>query len=403
MTKRSVVFAQHSLHTPYFTHRDMAYYFAWIAGRAIFDGSDPDECLVVAARITDGDSESWTHEWFMLAKQVEVQAEIAVHEGRPQEAHAAYLRACSYYRAALFLMHPNDRAFHDRGQAMRWCFQQAAVFGDPRIERIVIPFHGTYLPGYLWKAAAHGVPQPTLIVIGGIETFAEDCYFMIGSAGAQRGYTVLTVDLPGQGSTPADGLFFEARMGPAVQAVLDYASTRTDIDQQRLALFGFSWGGHIVFHGVHEDQQHDQRIKTLIANPAMPDGFRAARAQQAQHRRGDRISRIVVDQIAWRMGLRISPHPRDILRRLTKAYDYFRFGKIDPRGIHCPTLCLLGESEAKITLEMARACVAQLPHPLKKLVMFTEAENGAAHCQINNLALPNRVMFDWLDTLFSQE
>jgi hypothetical protein len=27
---------------------------------------------------------------------------------------------------------------------------------------------------------------------------------------------------------------------------------------------------------------------------------------------------------------------------------------------------------------------------------------GEAHCQINNLALPNRGIFDWLDDVFGQ-
>jgi hypothetical protein len=72
-------------------------------------------------------------------------------------------------------------------------------------------------------------------------------------------------------------------------------------------------------------------------------------------------------------------------------------GKANPRRIPCPTLCLAGEGEAPITLRIACECIAQLPHPMKKLVVFTDEEGGAAHCQINNLALPNRVMFDWLD------
>ncbi len=85
---------------------------------------------------------------------------------------------------------------------------------------------------------------------------------------------------------------------------------------------------------------------------------------------------------------------------MAKAYDYLVYGTSDPRQISCPTLCLAGEGEAPITLQIARECFAQLPHPLKKLVIFTREEGGEAHCQVNNLALPNGVMFDWLDTVF---
>jgi hypothetical protein len=34
---------------------------------------------------------------------------------------------------------------------------------------------------------------------------------------------------------------------------------------------------------------------------------------------------------------------------------------------------------------------------LLQLRIFTRAEGGEAHCQVNNLPLPNGVMLDWLD------
>jgi hypothetical protein len=33
--------------------------------------------------------------------------------------------------------------------------------------------------------------------------------------------------------------------------------------------------------------------------------------------------------------------------------------------------------------------------------IFTREEGGAAHCQIDNLALPNALMFSWLDQVFA--
>jgi pimeloyl-ACP methyl ester carboxylesterase len=133
----------------------------------------------------------------------------------------------------------------------------------------------------------------------------------------------------------------------------------------------------------------------------MPDVFRAALAQQKGHNRNDPIAQVVFQQIAWRMGLKISLNPRDIARRIGKAYDYLAHGKADPRKIECPTLCMAGEDEASITLQIARESLAQLPHPMKKLVVFTREEGGAAHCQVNNPALPNQVIFDWLDEVFA--
>jgi pimeloyl-ACP methyl ester carboxylesterase len=394
---KQVPIAQRSGQKLRFDHKDMDFYFSWVVGRELYDGSARGECLAVAEHIVDGDPESWQREWSLLAERVEHQAACSGKEGDVVAARRAYLRACTYHRAPLFLMRPDHHAFDDTWRRMRDCFRKAAALVDPPIEVIGVPFQGKRLSGYFWKPDNGGQRRPTLIVIGGLETFAEDCYFMIGPAGTRRGYNVLTADLPGQGDNPNSGLFFEARMGPSVEAVVDYALARPEIDPDRLALFGFSWGGHIVFKGA----ERDRRIKALIANPPMPDVFRAARAQQAHHGRGDRIGRMVIEQIAWRMGVRISLSPRNFWRRLAKAYDYFRFGKTKPSDIRCPTLCIAGEGEARITLDVARECFAQLPNPKKRLVIFTRAEGGEAHCQVNNLALPNRVMFDWLDDVFA--
>jgi pimeloyl-ACP methyl ester carboxylesterase len=280
---------------------------------------------------------------------------------------------------------------------MQACFRQAAALFDPPIAAVEVPYQGHRLPGYLWKVDGSDRKRPTLIVFGGIETFAEDCYFMTASAGPARGYNMLTVDLPGQGLNPDRGLYFGARMERPVRAAIDYALSRPEVDSSRLAVFGFSWGGHIVFKGG----QHEPRIKAMVANPAMPNVFRAVLAQQQGHDRHDALARSVFDQIVWRMGLRISFDPRDIARRIGKAYDYLFYGRADPRQIPCPVLCLAGEGEAPITLKIARECYAQLPHPLKKLVIFTREQGGDAHCQVNNLALPNGVIFDWLDQVFA--
>jgi pimeloyl-ACP methyl ester carboxylesterase len=374
----------------------MDYYLSWILGREIYDGSEAGECFDVASHIVDGDPASWQSEWGNLALRVEEQAQAALSGGDVAGARSAYLRACTYFRAPLFIMSRHAPAFDHYRQKMQSCFQQAAALFDPPVESIQMPFQGHLLQGYCWKVDNSGQKRPTLLVIGGIETFAEDCYFMVGPAGPQRGYNMMAVDLPGQGVNPDSGLFFGARMEIPMKALLDDSLSRPEIDADRLAVFGFSWGGHIVFKGA----QHDPRIKAMIANPPMPNVFRAVLAQQKGHNRNDPIARIVFDQIVWRMGLRISLNILDISRRIAKAYDYLVYGRADPRQIMAPTLCLAGEGEAPVTLQIARECYEQLPHPMKKLIIFTRAEGGEAHCQVNNLALPNRVIFDWLDELF---
>ena len=246
MTNDHTPLAQRSQEKLYFDHKDMDYYFSWILGRQIYDGSDEGECFDVAARIVDGNAESWKREWVTLAPRVQDRAHTVLSGGDVAGARAAYLRACTYYRAPLFIMKPQAAEFHDLWRKMQSCFHKAAALFAPPIERIEVPFEGELLPGYFWKVDKSGQQRPTLIVIGGIETFAEDCYFMIGPTGPRRGYNVMTVDLPGQGVSPDKGLFFGARMEFPIKAVLDYAVQHPEIDAHRLALFGFSWGAYCV-------------------------------------------------------------------------------------------------------------------------------------------------------------
>lgn len=391
--------AQRSSKKIHFDHKDMDYYLSWILGREPYDGSDREECLAAAKCIPNADVESWYREWSTLAKRVQEQAEQALANRERDIARKAFLRASTYHRAPLFIMGRKHPDFYRHWQSMQSCFQQAARLFDPVIEPIEVPFETHTLSGYFWKVDNFPIARPTLVVVGGVETWAEDCYFMIGQAGAERGYSIITADLAGQGMNPDKGLHFGARMEVTARALVDYALSRHEVDPDRLALFGFSWGGHIAFKAA----RFDPRIQAMIANPPMPDVFRSVLAQQKGHNRHDPISRTTFDQIVWRFGLKISFNPKDIAARFQKAWDYLTNGKVDVKQIRCPALLLAGEGEAEVTLKIVRECFEQLPNPQKQMVIFTREQGGEAHCQVDNLALPNKTLFDWLDDVYSRQ
>ncbi|MDQ2691481.1 MAG: alpha/beta hydrolase, partial [Chloroflexota bacterium] len=399
MNNENTAFAQRSAKKVYFDHKDMDFYLSWMMGREIYDGSDRTELLETAQKIPDADIQAWHTEWPALARRIEAQAEEALQKGDRESARKRFLRACTYYRGPLFIMGQKHPDFYRHWQAMQVCFRKAAVLFDPVIEPIEVPFQGQTLAGYFWKVDHSDTPRPTLIVVGGVETWAEDCYFFVGHSGSERGYNVITADLAGQGMNPDKGLHFGARMEDTARALVDYALARPEVDPNRLALFGFSWGGHIAFKAA----RFDPRIRAMIANPPMPDVFRSVLAQQKGHNRHDPVSRTAFDQIVWRFGLKISFNPRDITARFRKAWDYLTNGKVDVKHIQCPTLLIAGEGEAPVTLEIVRECFEQLPSPQKKMVIFTREQGGEAHCQVDNLALPNQTLFDWLDEIFESE
>ena len=240
MTSEQTGMLQRSGKRLFFEHQEMDFYFSWVLGRHFYEGCDEQTCYDVAARIVDGDAASWRAAWRRVAEETFAQANADLEAGLREEARIGFLHACTYYRAPLFIMGPSDEGFHDLAQRMRLSFQRAAALFGPPIEQVEVTYDGKQLPGYFWKVDDSGARRPTLIVIGGLETWAEDCYFFVGSAGPAAGFNVLTVDVPGQGFNPDQGLYLEARMDLPMQAVVDYALTRPEVDPRQLALYGFS-------------------------------------------------------------------------------------------------------------------------------------------------------------------
>ena len=129
--------------------------------------------METAARIADGDAVSWQQTWAELARRVEACAHACLMNGAVGEARSAYLRACSYYRAPLFVGSPHDLAFRNIWQKMHTCFRTATSLLHPPIEPIEVSVAGQRLSGYFWKPDTSMEAHLTLLTVGGIETFAE--------------------------------------------------------------------------------------------------------------------------------------------------------------------------------------------------------------------------------------
>ena len=67
--------------------------------------------------------------------------------------------------------------------------------------------------------------------------------------------------------------------------------------------------------------------------------------------------------------------------------------------ITCPFLMVHGEADEQIPLALAQKCFDAVGSKRKTLKIFTRAEGGYHHCQIDNVSIGVAYMWDWLETV----
>ena len=253
-----------------FANEDMDFLFQWMLGYHTYGGASSGELFSAASKVEDGDPESWTVAFGQLGARLKEQAEKLEAAGKTTGVPQAFLRAFSGYRAAAQMMNPKTdfTRFSQTVAEFKECFERAREGFEHPCEPIEVPFEDGALPGYFYYAGdGQEEPRPTLIMIGGGDTYVKDLHFWAGAPGPRRGYNALTVDLPGQGFTPAHGLHLRPDAEVPVRAVVDYALSRPDVDGERLAAYGISGGGYMVTRAV----SFERRIQAAIADTPIHD------------------------------------------------------------------------------------------------------------------------------------
>ncbi|MDL4814101.1 alpha/beta hydrolase [Actinomadura sp. OS1-43] len=120
-----------------------------------------------------------------------------------------------------------------------------AAHARHQVERVDIPFQGTTLPAWLHLPPGYDgiTPLPTVLACGGMDAPRETVVARQEDGLLARGCAVLAFDGPGQGEAPIHG----AHVTPtawieAGEALMTWARNRPDIDADRLACWGTSFG-----------------------------------------------------------------------------------------------------------------------------------------------------------------
>lgn len=182
----------------------------------------------------------------------------AVAGGHAATAGPAYIRAALFYHWATFLYGHDQERFTAGMEAMNQCWEKAAPLVDPTMELFTVPFEGISLPGYLIRPPGAERPPIVLLVPGGDST-KEELYDFACHIVA-RGMAAAAFDGPGQGFVSR-----LKKMRPdfevPIRAVTDHLLAREDLDADRLAVGGISYGGLFACRAA----AFDDRVKAVVS------------------------------------------------------------------------------------------------------------------------------------------
>jgi len=198
-------------------------------------GLDPKDVADAFDLIKTRDRDEWAAGFSQIADKYLKAADAAA---TPQEQSANYVKAWRLFYFAQWPTPASEGKKAAYAKAVDAYLKHARTL-DPPVERVVIPFEGRQIVGYL-RLPKSDRPVPLVLAISGLdsrkETVAETYNQMI-----PQGIGYFSVDGPGTGEAPLKVSSNAERM---FSKALDYLATRPDIDKTRIVVHGVSFGGY---------------------------------------------------------------------------------------------------------------------------------------------------------------
>jgi pimeloyl-ACP methyl ester carboxylesterase len=157
----------------------------------------------------------------------------------PVKANADYIRAWRLYSFGRWPIPASPGKQRAYAKAIE-AFLAHARFWDPPLQVIHIPFEGSEIIGYLRLPKDAVRPVPLVIAINGLDSRKEDLSESFAAI-LPYGVGFFAVDGPGTGQAPIKVSENADRM---LSRVIDYLQTRPEVDKNRIAVHGVSWGAY---------------------------------------------------------------------------------------------------------------------------------------------------------------
>jgi dipeptidyl aminopeptidase/acylaminoacyl peptidase len=244
-------------------HEDWSLQTMRLLAQVAVGGADLFECARTAARIGDSiDDEVWQAEWSRTAREVGDWGRAEAAAGHRTTASGALFRSCSYWRHSEFFLDTADPRREEAYRNGTANFEEAVKLSEGTIERIHVPFEGVTMDGYIMRPDNSGARRPTVLFLGGADSWAEELVFLGGNQFPVRGMNLVVVDTPGRGSSLRfKKLYSRPDYEKPVAAILDFLTARDDVDADRIGLAGVSFGGYYAPRAA----AFEPRVKAVAA------------------------------------------------------------------------------------------------------------------------------------------
>lgn len=370
-------------------------------------GAALGECLATSAQITPGNPYSWQQSWAERAKQTYQEAQLCLKAGNTHSASTLLGRASIYFHLAHFFLLPHLAEKRSLYIKSLTAFKAACPLWYPPCEPIAIPLspEGTItLPGYFVRASSMYKHAPTLIILGGLDSSAEEMFFLYGKTALDRGMNILLTDIPGSMGMLSKNIrhSFEPRFEGIFKHILNYTLRRPEVSSDHLALMGISLGGYFALRAAC----HTSCIKALILNTPI--------CSLKNYLHGlfdgklDSVANFTLTQLLSLENGELDPIKKTqlagiLIRFGAESFDEFKEQlqtfKVTPAmlaALETPTFAAIGESEyfaakqeLKQFMQFATAC--------KKTQHTFEVSWGSdGHCQVTNIHRFSQVAYDWV-------
>jgi pimeloyl-ACP methyl ester carboxylesterase len=366
------------------------------------DGATIGECLKVVQNTKNGDIENFIKEWKYLGDLYARSGDNSKQINDLKRTREYYLRASNYFKSAMITLNPLDLRHKEFWRLSLEYFEKAGALFDNPLEKVDVNYEGKVLPCY-FIPASNNKKSPVLFLVTGGEGSNMEMYFWAGAYALKNGYSIFLYEGPGNFSTMyTSGLTMIPNSEAPIGKALDALCSRKDVDTEKIALLGISFGGYLVARAA----AFDKRIKALIPDSPLrnihrmlsnvfpkfifniPDWlFNLYKNNFMGY--SDRGS---IDLVIWEGGVKS-------LREGVEGLMDFNIEGIEDR-ITCPTLALAGEGEGADFYLQTNEFLNNINSVEKSLRIFKNIEGAGSHCQTDNPRLMNQEVIAWLNKIF---